>query len=110
MRNGYRLVALACALVALAACVPQAQAPPPDQPALAWPPAPDPARVAFVRAFSRPEDLGIAKGVLERLADLVFGASESRLVRPMAVVTVGALVYVADPGVRGVHRFDLAGG
>lgn len=75
-----------------------------------WPPAPDEPRIAFVGAFSRPADLGIGRGLFERLQDVLLGEQESRLVRPMAVVASGRVLYVADPGVRGVHRFDPAGG
>lgn len=83
---------------------------PPESPALTWPPAPDLPRIAFVRTFSQPGDLGISRGVFERLQDVLLGEQESRLVRPMAVVAVNDVIYVADPGVRGVHRFDPAGG
>jgi len=77
-----------------------------EQTPLLWPPEAAEARIAFVRTFSRPNDLGIGRGFFQRLADVLFGGSESRLVRPMAVVAVGGIVYVADPGVKGVHRFD----
>lgn len=86
-----------------------AQAPEPviSEPAtLVWPSGPDPARIAYVRSFSRPEDLGIGRSLLQRLGAFVFGEPELRLVRPMAVVTVGKLIYVADPGAKGLHRFD----
>jgi DNA-binding beta-propeller fold protein YncE len=94
--------------VLLTACAAPDPAPPEDA-VLVWPAAPAVPRVAYVRQFSRAEDLGIRKGWLERVADAVFGSSEQRLVRPMAVVQSGALLYVADPGVRGVHRFDRQG-
>jgi DNA-binding beta-propeller fold protein YncE len=96
------LVLAACAVSDLTAekQTPLVQAP------LLWPPESAEARIAFVRTFSRPDDLGIGRGFLRRLADVLFGGSESRLVRPMAVVAVGGVVYVADPGVKGVHRFD----
>ena len=77
---------------------------------LVWPQEPAPPRVEFVRVFSRPADLGIGKGFFERLKDLFFGEAESRIVRPMAVVASSGIVYVADPGARGVHRFDTAAG
>lgn len=76
-----------------------------------WPAQPAAARIAFVKAFARPADLGIDKSLGQRLADLVFGASEeARLVRPIAVVALGGVLYVADPGAGGVHRFDQAAG
>lgn len=75
-----------------------------------WPAAPDEPRITYVRSIRAPDDLGIAKGLLAQLGDLVFGRTEDRLVRPMAVVEAGGMLYVADPGARGVHRFDSAHG
>lgn len=99
---------LAIALV-LGACAP-AQAPQEEGALPVWPPETDAPRIAFVKTFSRPEHLGIAKGFLQRLGDVLFGASEAHLVRPMAIVAAGEVLYVADPGAKGVHRFDQAGG
>jgi len=74
---------------------------------LHWPPAPATAKIRFEQAFSTPQELGIGRGFWQWLGDVVFGAETDHMVRPMAVVTVGErLIYVADPGVRGVHRFD----
>ncbi|MCX7165846.1 MAG: hypothetical protein NTV11_06180 [Rhodocyclales bacterium] len=81
-----------------------------EQEKLVWPHAPAQPRVEFVRAFSRPADLGIGKGFFEQLKDLLFGEAEARILRPMAVVASGGILYVADPGAKGVHRFDTAGG
>jgi DNA-binding beta-propeller fold protein YncE len=81
-----------------------------DPERLVWPPGPAQPRVEFVRAFSRPADLGIGKGFFERFKDLLFGETESRIVRPMAVVASGGVLYVADPGAKGVHRFDTVAG
>ncbi len=91
--------------LALAACAPAAPRPE-DLAPLVWPEVPNRPRIAFVREFSRPEEFGIAKGFFKRLAEVIFGAEESRLVRPMAVVAANGVVYVADPGANGVHRFD----
>lgn len=97
--------ALGLAIV-LGACAP-APLKPEDQAPLVWPDEIDaPARIAFVKAFSRPDEFGITKGFFQRLAEVIFGASEARLIRPMAVVAVTGVVYVADPGAKGVHRFD----
>lgn len=74
-----------------------------------WPSPPAAARVAFVKSFSTPEHLGIDKGFLQRLADLLFGGRDARLARPLAVAVVGDVIYVADPGAKGVHRFDPRG-
>ena len=93
----------------LSACAPTAQTVEGETP-LVWPAAPDAPRIAFVKAFSRPDDLGISRGLFQRVADALFGHDESRLVRPMAVVVSGDIVYVADPGAKGVHRFDQKAG
>jgi DNA-binding beta-propeller fold protein YncE len=93
----------------LEACVP-VPALKPDAATLVWPPAPEPARIAWVRSFSRPEDLGISRTFFQRVKDLLFGASEVRMVRPMAVAAAGSAIYVADPGAKGVHRFDTVNG
>ncbi len=79
-------------------------------PALVWPTAPDVARISFVKTISGPEDLGIGRGFLQRASDLLFGHEESSIVRPMAVVAQGDLLFVADPGAQGVHRFDAKEG
>ncbi len=109
MSAALRPVGIALALAsALVACAPPA--PRDDGAPLVWPPAPAAARIVFVNAFSRPEDLGVKKSLVRRAADLLFGASEARLVRPIAVVAAGGSVYVADPGAKGVHRFDRTAG
>jgi len=82
-----------------------------DQAPLTWPEQVDEkARVEFVRAVSRPEDFDIRKGFFQRFGEFLFGEVDAKLVRPMAVVAVNDAVFVADPGSKGVHRFDLKGG
>jgi DNA-binding beta-propeller fold protein YncE len=111
MPSHRRCYALATGLLlALAACAPAPQKAS-DQAPLVWPEELDVApRIAFVREFSRPADIGITRTFMRRLGELLFGKSEQRLVRPMAVIVVNGVVYVADPGARGVHRFDPSKG
>ena len=72
-----------------------------------WPAPPATARIAFEQSFSTAEEFGIEKGFWQWLGDFVFGADENRMIRPMAVVSTDKRhVFVADPGVRGVHHFD----
>lgn len=78
---------------------------------LVWPSPPATARIAYVRSISRPEDLGIRKDFLQWLGELLTGSTEAHLVKPMAVTVIAdEVLYVADPGVEGVHRFDLKAG
>jgi 6-bladed beta-propeller protein/NHL repeat-containing protein len=72
-----------------------------------WPLPPARPRIQFEQAFSTAEELGIGRSFWQWLGDVVFGADEMHMLRPMDVITVDEhLIYVADPGVRGVHRFD----
>lgn len=77
---------------------------------LVWPFGSAQPRVAFVGSFTRPADLGIGKTLLETFKEFLFGASETHLRRPMAVVTSNGVIFVADPGAKGVHRFDRSAG
>lgn len=72
-----------------------------------WPEPPAEARVTYVRTFSRPADLGITKSFFQRFVEFFTGESDARLIRPMAIVeSSDNSLYVADPGAKGVHRFD----
>jgi len=74
-----------------------------------WPAPPASPRIRFEQAFSTADELGIGRSFWQWLGDVVFGADETHMVRPMDIVTIGPqLIYVADPGVKGVHRFDTA--
>ncbi len=75
-------------------------------PRLVWPQAPEATRIEFVRTISSPRDLGFTKSFMRRAFEFVFGEANESLMRPSAVLEVGPVLYVADPGVRGVHRFD----
>lgn len=102
------IVSLVSLLFACAAGPPLLQ---PEVQNLVWPPPPDVARIAYVKSISGPEDLGIRKGFFKRLGEFFTGSTVSQLVKPMAVtVTANNVLYVADPGVEGVHRFDLKAG
>jgi DNA-binding beta-propeller fold protein YncE len=109
----FRSLVLAAWVLALASCASPPAVPPESQvPAagLAWPSPPAPAQIVYVRAISSPADLGLTKSFFVRVFEFVFGEEPQRLVRPMAVVDVGGVLYVADPGARGVHRFDRPAG
>lgn len=112
LRTYARAFALASPLLAVLALAACTSAPPEqvDAPAPAWPPAPEAPRVIYERSVSGPADLGIGRGVVERLQSFLFGDEETQLVRPMAVTVVDRTIFVADPGVQGIHRFDPAAG
>jgi len=107
----WRAMALAGIALLLTACATTAHETIASAPVQVWPEAPAEARITYVQAFARPEDLGIHKGFFQRLAEVFVGSSDARTIRPMAVVTTADdVLFVADPGARGVHRFDRARG
>jgi DNA-binding beta-propeller fold protein YncE len=73
-----------------------------------WPKPPAQARIEFVQTITKPEDMGITPGFWSRLASIFVGKQENRLIRPTAaVVTSDQVLYVADPGSKVVHRYDI---
>jgi DNA-binding beta-propeller fold protein YncE len=73
-----------------------------------WPKPPAQARIEFVQNISKPEDIGITPGFWSRLASIFVGKKETRLIRPTAaVVTTDEVLFVTDPGLKVVHRFDI---
>ena len=99
-----KLACLAGCVLLLAASCARAQGPVTSR--LQWPPAPAPARIEFEHSIRRPVDAGIQRGWFTRVADWLFGEEEWRLQRPSAVVRQEGVLYVADPGHKGVHRLD----
>ncbi len=72
-----------------------------------WPAPPATAHIAFEQSFSTPEEFGIERGLWQWIGDFVFGEDNNRMIRPMAIVASDSRhIFVADPGMRGVHRFD----
>lgn len=71
-----------------------------------WPALPAKARVSYVQSFSTPEDIGIRKGFWQRVGEFFTGVEETQMLRPMAITTTNGKIYVTDPGIKGLHRFD----
>jgi DNA-binding beta-propeller fold protein YncE len=73
-----------------------------------WPPPPDTPRIGYVGSLVSDRDLKPARSGGQGVADFLFGRKPVQgMVRPAAVCTEGPRVFVADPGIRGVHVFDL---
>lgn len=75
---------------------------------LVWPEPPQAARIRFVQAISRPQDLGMRNTRWHRLLTwLVGGSSGEAFVRPTGVAADARALYVADPGAAALWLFDL---
>ncbi len=75
---------------------------------LAWPPPPDPARIEFVRTYSKPADFGWKRSLWRKFVDWAMNERGTLdLVRPfaMAVDSKGRLI-VADAGACDIKIFE----
>ncbi|MBS0196170.1 MAG: hypothetical protein JSR77_05375 [Planctomycetes bacterium] len=75
-----------------------------------WPSPPDEPRIAYVGEIRTDADLKAGKGFGAAFHDFLVGEDPPRaMVSPMGVCRDGGdRLFVADPGVQGVHVFDLA--
>lgn len=102
-----------CGALALAfgasGCSSPAVKPPATSPQapLIWPSPPEPARVSYLKAIRKPEDIGVSKGFFRKIADYVLGSRTDDMVKPygVAVDSMGRLV-VADTSFKRVHVYD----
>ncbi len=77
------------------------------QTTLVWPPAPEVARIQYVRSLAGAEDIEGGRSLLRRLVELVAGSRSPRIRQPYGVaVDAEGLVYVADAAARQIHIFD----
>jgi DNA-binding beta-propeller fold protein YncE len=97
-------------LILLTACSgtnPQQAVQETEGPLLVWPSAPEKARIAYVKQFSSPEDLGLRESFARRVRDTLVGGDDRQMTRPYAVAANNKRVAVADPGAAMVHVFDI---
>ncbi|MDD5304692.1 MAG: 6-bladed beta-propeller [Elusimicrobia bacterium] len=96
-------------LAVLIGAAPPAEAPPPQ-----WPPAPAQARLRFVAEIAGPRVAGT--GRLGAFLRALIGLDKSgeiardRLIKPTGIFVSSGTVFIADPGARGVLRYNEADG
>lgn len=109
--RGLRLCLRGCAaLLALGCARPAAPLFPELDPALAWPPPPDEARIRYLGQISTSVDLGAGRSSWAGFLDVVFGEEEPEAFqapRSAVVSADGRWLWVGDPGARCVHLVDL---
>jgi len=65
--------------------------------------------IEYLGSFSNANDLEISRSFWTQFIEFFAGEKDTHLVKPMAIITdQQGVIYVADPGARGVHRFDQA--
>lgn len=75
---------------------------------LSWPKPPAPARIELVQVITSARDVGIEPGLWDHMLSWLVGTKKVSMVRPTAaVMTSEEVLYVADPGLTAVHRFDI---
>lgn len=78
-----------------------------------WPQAPEKGRIKLLRVIQGPQDIVAASsGVAKRVFDYIVGTKEEyiELFTPQCIAADGnGLIYIADPSIGIVHKYDLAG-
>jgi len=110
-RLGITLAPL-CLAFGLLSC---SSAPVKDSPALLtpqtpliWPSPPEPAKISYLSAITRPEDIGANKGFFKRITEFVLGEAEDDIIKPYGVTVDGlGRLIVADTAFQRVHVYDI---
>ncbi|MFQ5442676.1 MAG: 6-bladed beta-propeller [Thermodesulfobacteriota bacterium] len=104
------MVLFAIIIVAGCSSTPVTEEEQPSQKALIWPDPPAPARISYTMSISRPEDIGLKKGIFKRMLEFVLGPALRDILKPygLTVDTAGRLI-VADTAFKRIHIYDLKG-
>lgn len=112
MIAAFKIGVAVVALVLTSACTaPTAQLAPDSaaQAELVWPQPPERPRIRYLRSVTGPQDWGIERSWLRRLADALTGGSAQEFVRPSSVIEAAGVLYVADPGTQSLWILDRPG-
>ena len=75
-----------------------------------WPNPPDPPRIAYVRGFSHPSDMGKKRNWFQWIFRVIFGEERApHMLRPFGVaVDDRGWTYITDTGLQAVHIYNWA--
>lgn len=74
---------------------------------LFWPPPPHEAKIEFLYAVSKPDDMQIKKGFFQKLKEFIMGEENEALIRPFGIAVDDAgKLYVTDRANASVNIFD----
>ncbi|CAG1065680.1 Serine/threonine-protein kinase PknD [uncultured bacterium] len=75
---------------------------------LIWPSPPEPAKISYISAITRPADIGANQGFFKKLSEFILGADNDDIVKPYGVAVDGlGRLIVADTALRRVHVYDI---
>ncbi|GMR04211.1 MAG: 6-bladed beta-propeller [Thermodesulfobacteriota bacterium] len=75
---------------------------------LLWPAPPEPARISYSQSISRPEDIGLKKGVFKRMLEFVLGPAMRDIIKPYGINTdTKGRLLVADTAFKRIHIYDI---
>lgn len=100
------LTIVALSLLVVGCTTPTPAANPTALTTLAWPKAPEQARIRYLQNVAGPLDWGIDLPWWKRLFNALTGANAEQFVRPSAVAEAGGVLYVADPGSQSLWLLD----
>jgi DNA-binding beta-propeller fold protein YncE len=82
-----------------------------DAAVLEWPGPPQAPVIRWLDEIHDAHQAGIKPGFWNRIGQLVFGKRRERIVKPYGVhFSAAGQLYVTDPGIAGVHLFDIGSG
>ncbi len=98
-------------LVAASGCAGPEPVFPPVEPPIVWPSSGEPARFAYVGKIEGQKDLKRPRSFWQRIGAFLGGPPpQASLEGPMEIAVTGSgVLYVSDPDLHTVHRFDLKG-
>jgi len=103
------ILILSVIFLLLGSCVKQAVEQRKPLPEIVWPQPPEKAKIRFVNAVSRPEDLQIKSTAFRRFVDYFTGKTDMEMIAPYGVATDSAgRLYVVDTALKTVHVFDVS--
>lgn len=76
---------------------------------LFWPEPPQKARIQHLQTISSPKDFGSEIGLFTKIINFIFGtkSDENWLVQPVGIATQDDIIYITDPGAKGLHIINL---
>jgi DNA-binding beta-propeller fold protein YncE len=77
---------------------------------LVWPPPPEKARIKHLQTVSSLKDVSSEPGFFSKVFSFIFGGTmvSQWLTQPVGIaISKDGLLYIADPGIKGIHILDL---